>query len=330
MGSDIDGNLIKIMKRPAPSLPCGRIVLEWRTIRRSFGSASRLAAICLGLLGPAGWVPVARSDVISLIPVADTTLQEALSNVNYGLDDSIRAGGRQQGGAARGLMRFDIAGIIPAGAVINSTTLTLTVLGTSGVGVDSTFDVHRVLATWGEGIRIGTAAQTGEASWNDRLGPGVPWTTAGGDFDSAASAALSVAGNGVYHFTSDALAADVRFWLTNAADNFGWLLRSESETTPVTIRRFGSRTAPGGAPALVIDYSTVPSPAIFAVASLVNQVRFSFNAQSNRTYAVEFRESLTSGEWSTLTNFVLLPAAATLDLTNTVSSAERYFRIRTP
>ncbi len=315
------------MLRLLRSQPVNRIVLDFRKNLRSCSSTVRHAAACLGLLVSLSSIQVARSEVTNLIPVADTTLQEMFPDSNYGLDDGIRAGGRQQGGIARGLMRFDIAGNIPAGATINSATLTMTVVLTSFVGVSSTFDVHRVLALWGEGASVGDLAV---ASWNNRLGPGTPWTIPGGDFDSTASATQSVTGNGVYGFTSASLAADVKFWLTNAADNSGWLLRSESELTPVTIRKFGSRTAPGSEPTLFIDYSTVTAPNIFALTQAGDQIRFSFNAESNRTYAVEFRDSLTAGDWSVLTNIVVLPANATLDITNTISSPQRYIRIRTP
>lgn len=186
-------------------------------------TARRLAAACLCALLLVASAQSVRANVTNLIAVTDTTLQDdpTLANLNFGLNDRIRAGGRQQAGMARGLLRFDLAGNIPAGSTINSATLTLTDTATSNVGVNSTFDVHRVLAEWGEGTNDGTPAVVGQASWNDRLGPGTPWTTAGGDFTATASAAQAVTGNGAYNFTSALLAADVQFWVNNAASNFG-------------------------------------------------------------------------------------------------------------
>lgn len=112
-------------------------------------------------------------------------------------------------------------------------------------------------------------------------------------------------------------------------------MRSEAETTPITIRKFGARTSLGSEPRLIIDYSapamppTVP-PTIFGVALVGNQIRFSFNAESNRTYAVEFQDSLAATNWAVLTNIPAQSANTSLDTTNTMSSLERYFRIRTP
>jgi len=273
-------------------------------------------------------LPKAQPDSVSLIPVADTTLQEAIPDANYGLDDSIRAGGRQMGGIARGLMRFDIAGKIPAGATIRSASLRMTVLGTSAMGVDSTFALHRVLAQWGEGAKVGDVAGTNEASWSNRLGPGTPWTTAGGEFDPSPAAALPVSGNGSDVFDSAALATDVQFWLTNNAANFGWILRSESELIPVTIRRFGSRTAPNSEPTLVIDYVPATPLQISNLMVLDNEVRFEFDAAAGRAYAVEYRDRVSTGGWSVLTDYGIVSQDIVLHITNSISSSERYFRVR--
>src|SRR5207249_7454081 len=52
--------------------------------------------------------------------------------------------------------------------------------------------------------------------------------------------------------------ADAQAWLNNPATNFGWMLITESERTPESARRFGSREDPSHAPVLVIGY-LVPS-----------------------------------------------------------------------
>ena len=206
----------------------------------------------------------------------------------------------------------------------------MTVTATPSLPVNSAFDVHRVLAAWGEGGGVGAAAANGEASWTDRLGPGTAWATAGGDFKVIASALQNLTGNGAYDFTSASLAADVQFWLNNPSGNFGWLLRSESETTAVTILKFGSRSSLAGKPKLMVNFIPLPIPKISDLARAGNQIRFSFDAEPNRPYVVEFRDSLTAGDWGVMTNYVALPATTTLHYTNSVSTSERYCRIRTP
>ena len=274
------------------------------------------------------------ANTTNLTSVADTTLQEAFPANNFGGGETFTAGVRLQGGITRALQQFDIAGAIPAGVTVNSVSLTLTV---TAVGTNSsTFDLHRVLATWGEGSGSdfgGSPALDGEATWNDRLATNTHWTGAGGDFSPTVSAAQAITSAGDYTFTSAALAADVQAWLNNPATNFGWLLRSEQESTLATIRRFAGRADTNNPPLLTIQY-TVPNPPappnLFNLAKVGNQIRFSFNGESGRTYAVLLSDSLTNGDCCVLTNIPALSANATLHITNDISSGPRYFRVRTP
>ena len=110
-----------------------------------------------------------------------------------------------------------------------------------------------------------------------------------------------------------------------------------TDEAPATGKLVGSREDPDPAhtPRLIVNYSvaSTPPPAqpvLFATALVGNGIRFSFNAESNRTYAVEFRNSLTSGTWNVLTNIAAQPVASTIHITNVISSTERYFRARTP
>jgi hypothetical protein len=206
---------------------------------------------------------------VSLHPVADTTLQSAFSGNNFGDGTSFQAGGRRQGGVARGLLQFDIAGSVPAGATVTSVSLSLNVTATPSGGANSIFDLHSVLQSWGEGNNTdhgGSPADPNEATWNNRFAPGSPWTTPGGLFSATVSASRSIAGNGAYTFASTAqLVSDVQSWLNNPANNFGWELMSESENTPTSIRRFGSRDSGASAPTLTVNYTPVPEPGTIAL-----------------------------------------------------------------
>jgi hypothetical protein len=150
------------------------------------------------------------------------------------------------------LFKFDVSQL-PAGAIINSVSVRLTVAPQlpGGGPTASTFDLHRVLQAWTET----------QVTWNSRLA-GTPWSSPGarGASDSAsqASASVPVSGAGNYTFAStSSLVADVQAWVGHPENNFGWLLQSENETSPKTARHFATREYgnPSGFPSLTIDYS---------------------------------------------------------------------------
>src|SRR5205085_3578042 len=128
----------------------------------------------------------------------------------------------------------------------------------------------RLSASWGEGNGSdhgGSLAGPGQATWNNRFGTsGSPWTTPGGTFSLTASGSRLITGFGNFTFSSTAgLVADVQSWLNSPSTDFGWLLRSESELTATTIRRFGSRNSGASAPTLTIAYTPVPEPGSLAI-----------------------------------------------------------------
>jgi hypothetical protein len=200
----------------------------------------------------------AMAAVVSLNPVADAYIREFSPDINFGGEPTVVSGllgDRSQPQAfeiRRALLRFDLTGQVPAGVVIQSATLTLTVTMIPMTPANSVFDVRRVLQSWTEG----------GVTWNSRQ-PGAPWQVPGvtGSADSAAgpSSSVFVTGTGQYPFPVTAsLTADVQAWADNPAANFGWLLISEDESTPRTARHFGAREDPANAPVLVIDYSLAP------------------------------------------------------------------------
>jgi hypothetical protein len=236
-------------------------------------NVSKAVLPCIVLLSLLQRSNSVQAATVSIHPAADTTLQEAYPTYNYGDGVSFTAGGRRQGGRTRALLLFDIAGNIPAGSIINSVSLTLNVTAVPSGGLNSTFDLNRLLASWGEGNGSdhgGSPAGAGQVTWNNRFGTsGSPWSTSGGDFSSTTSASRSIAGLGSYTFASTAgLVADVQAWLTSPASDFGWVLRSESEVTGTTIRRFGSRNSGASAPTLTISYTSIPEPATISILGL--------------------------------------------------------------
>ena len=180
-------------------------------------------------------------------------------------------------------MLFDIHDSLPAGALIQSASLRLTVIGTPGGAVNSVFDLNALTASWAEGTGSdhgGTPAGPNAATWNNRFGTtGSPWTNPGGDFSSSVSAFVSILGDGSYTFRSTpGLVSDVQSWFNNPGTDFGWILRSESEATARSIRRFGSHEDFANSPVLTIQYAVVPEPGSCALflagtALIVNHIR---------------------------------------------------------
>jgi len=124
--------------------------------------------------------------------------------------------------------------------------------------------------------------------------------------------------------------ADVQGWLDKPVSNFGWMLRSQSELTRYTNRRFASREDTNNAPALTIEFRDPGELRFTSVALAGNRVTFSFAAKAGQSYAVEFSVPLTPGSWSTLTNFPVQSAAGDLTASDSLASPFRFYRLRTP
>ena len=120
---------------------------------------------------------------------------------------------------------------------------------------------------------------------------------------------MFINGLGSYTFGPNTnLVADVQQWLLNPATNFGWALISESENTLFTARRFGSRE---------------DTTEIQWIQAAGNQIQFSFLASGGQPYTVQYRDSLASGNWLTLTitttNLIVLDPFPT--------NVQRFYRI---
>src|SRR4051812_46972698 len=199
-----------------------------------------------------------RADPVILNPVADTTLIQTAPNNNLGAATFFNAGTTGMGTRNRAVLRFDVAGSIPANSLITDVQLTLTVIRQPGeFPNDSTFSLHQVLQSWGEGTKthdgtpdqpispgLGNPATTGDGTWNDRFfGLSSPWASPGGapgiDFAGGASADIDMGGTGDYTFTGQpGLISDVQYWVDHPDLNFGWMLMSDSETTRHAARAF--------------------------------------------------------------------------------------------
>ena len=220
--------------------------------------------------------------VIVLIPAEkDNTLyQSATGHLANGAGDFLFAGRTLQSSAVsvrRGLIEFDIASFIPAGATINSATLTL---HASLTRATSTFiSLHRLTREWNEGTTNAvsnegagiTPVLGNDATWLHSVSTSVPWTGPGaaGDFNPAATGTATILGSGAF-YSWPGLQSDVQTWLANGSDNHGWLLLGD-ESTSATAVQFDSRTHPNddNRPFLTIDFTPVPEPSATGIAGMV-------------------------------------------------------------
>ena len=205
------------------------------------------------------------ADELSMTSVKDNTLIEDPSlALSAGASSSFYSGRVGSNGGntlRRGVIAFDIAGVVPEGSTITAVTLTLRCSKVPSGSAAQLIKLQRMLADWGEGNSVafgggGAPATPGSATWVNRFHPTDPWTTPGGDFSSTVSGSVMVGAVGNYTFASTAaMVADVQAWLDDPANNFGWAVIG-NETTPQQIRRFDTHESalPAWRPNLVITF----------------------------------------------------------------------------
>jgi PEP-CTERM motif len=233
------------------------------------------------------WAATASADMVTLTPSSHNTLVQVPSTSSQqlanGLGDLFVGRTNQDGqgpatiSTRRGLISFDVAGNIPVGSIITGVTLTMwDVMGLNG---PQEVDLHKALASWGQGTSffnggVGGPATQNDATWFDRFynatNPNLstPWAAAGGDFSTTVSGSAIIANhtsgvNQAFSWlgsSSPLMIADVQFWLDQPSNNFGWLLEG-NEAHGQTAKRFsGSTTAPTFLPTLSITFTSVPEP----------------------------------------------------------------------
>jgi hypothetical protein len=309
-------------------------------VNRTSTKQLRFSAICILICFYSAEF-VGADTVVTLTPVADTSLFELNPDMNLGGAFDMPSGTTGAGERSRALIKFNVSQI-PSNATVTSASISVTVDRAPSPGVGSIFGLYRILKDWveGTGIANGSPANTNETTWNSRSYPNVPWTTpgaaAGTDYFAAFSATNFIDDLGLYTFDSTpGLVADVQSWVNSSADNFGWMLISQDEGTAKTARRFSSReySDSNSWPALTINYTTPAAPNAPVITHVLvsgNRFQFSFNAESNRSYAVESRASAGSGPWSTLTNIAPQPMTSIILVSDPVMTSNRFYRVRTP
>ncbi len=273
---------------------------------------------------------------VTLVPSADTTLMQSDPANNMGAVQSVAIGVTGHRTAARGLMRFDLSGI-PIGATVTEVRLTIPVIR-EPLGVKPAIcDLHRVLVDWGEGTKgagaltaSGGLATSGEATWTARRLGQADWAAAGGaaglDFVGAASG--SGPAEGSLYYSGAGVVADVQYWVTTPASNFGWLIKDSAEVaTEQTARRFVSREFPVGQPQMVVTYSTTPILRIVEPVRLGDQVCFKFAPAAGKSYAVERSSRISGGDWTEIQSFPSGDGREQISVCDALASGPVFYRV---
>ncbi len=208
----------------------------------------------------ASWVMAgfALGAEVTLVADRDNTLYETASGTRSngaGILFFVGRSGPSSGGQLkRGLLRFDVADALPAGAVVQEAVLRLRLYNTGPNTVASLTRLHRALSDWGEGgsdgLGSGGNATAGDATWLHRSFPDVFWDTPGGDYRGEMSGERLVVDGGFYTWGSTSeMVSDVQLWLDQSGSNFGWVVVGDEG---------GQRTAKGFATHEIMDDSSLP------------------------------------------------------------------------
>ena len=218
-------------------------------------------------------VPGMAQEVVIDASRDNTLYENPMGLFSNGSGSKIFAGSTPSNGIRRALIAFDVAGSVPAGSVILSVELTLSMDRTIAGPEDIT--LHPVTTDWGEGASDasgeeggGALAQPGDATWIHTFFDTDFWTTEGGDFDATASATQTVAGLGDYVWGSTpAMVADVQSWLDDPTGNHGWILIG-NELGIATTKRFESRESGNGPELRIVYDGPEPQPLVIEVPTL--------------------------------------------------------------
>jgi len=208
------------------------------------------------------------ADTVNLLAEKDNTLYEdEEGDLSNGAGDHLFTGSTNTPLIRRAVIKFDIDGVIPADATIDSVQLTLNVSRNSDSTPEDT-SLHRLNSDWGEsGSNAsgqeggGASAEIGDATWQHTFYDNSFWSTPGGDFVAGVSASILVDVTGGYIWGSTAgMVADVQQWLDQPASNFGWVIIG-NESRSATSKRFDSREIQNSnAPGLEVMFTPAPPP----------------------------------------------------------------------
>ncbi len=192
----------------------------------------RVAFACRDLpLDPITGIPCV-AEMRTMTPFMDASIRsDQIGTTERRLLVGIGGGGSPPINTKRSLVRFNVAGTIPAGATVVSATLTLRSIA-SNTGTQNVIGLHRITSDWDHST----------VNWGDHAS----------EFESSASATRPVGTSGLQTWSGTELANDVQFWLDNPLSDFGWMMIGTAPHPNVKEFR-NSETGPP-APMLTVTY----------------------------------------------------------------------------
>ncbi len=284
------------------------------------------------------------AETISVSPAADTSIFSfnpgnnlgGLSNVPLGPinRDADAQGFFQQG---RMLVRYDLSAQLPPGAQITGVRLRLSVVKESSGGAPLTVDLHRLLVPWAEGSAAGsssgTAATSGQSSWQDRIKGTAAWSSpgakAGTDYNTTFSGSTVVDNAGTYTVASTPeLIADVQAWIADPASNQGWILLPRAPMIKGSAKRIFTREGGNGA-TLELTYTLPPPPELRLDAKRIadGRIELHFHGEPGNIYEIQFASDPVVPVWQPLTNFIVKLQPAEPLATDVTDLDHRFYRV---
>ncbi|MDD3080398.1 MAG: DNRLRE domain-containing protein [Paludibacter sp.] len=249
----------------------------------------------LALLFSVAALSVSATESYTLTSSKDNTIIESADGSMANSTGLVYIGNIAKGlSIRRGLFAFDLSEI-PAETVIDSVKFILTFNSAS----DNTIEVHKVTSDWGEGTSYsgggaGVAATTNDVTWLHSVYNTVSWTTAGGDFESTISATATIASTDAsVTFKGTQLTADVQAWIAGTSSNYGWLLKSNDESTASGMieKTYSKETATTDAqkPTLYVYYTTtgITSASATGISVYPTVANSSINVNAENLHKVE-------------------------------------------
>ena len=199
-----------------------------------------------------------ETQTVTITPTKDGTLyaEDGFGDINRGngKGEALVIGSPSQGFFRRALLAFDVRDQVPAGSVVTSARLRLTVVN---LFAQPFVQVFRIQSDWAEGQSVasenpqfGVIAETGDATWNFPFydvdaeeGTLVRWPQPGGDFSFMRPLFQDVGtvdSENVMTIESDLLTADVQTMIDQPGRHQGWILLGDESGLAFDLQLYNS------------------------------------------------------------------------------------------